>query len=81
MTEVCPTFGGCLVLRCDGDEDCAAGAACRHSLGESEYFICTTAGGGIPCTDLSDCPEGAQTCRDVGTDVGDLGWQPRYCAS
>lgn len=80
INQACPTGGGCVVLRCDGDEDCDAGATCRHSLGESEYFICSTVGGEAPCTDLSDCPAGTGECRAFAGDVGNLGWQPRYCA-
>lgn len=81
QSEVCPAGGGCVVLRCDGDEDCDPGETCRYSQGENEYFICTPAGGRIPCTDLSDCPAGTQECRNFARDVGDLGWQPRYCTS
>jgi hypothetical protein len=68
-------------LHCDGNEDCAMGETCRHSLGESEYFLCSTVVGAIPCSSPADCPGADPMCRNVATNVGNLGWQPRHCAN
>jgi hypothetical protein len=81
-TLACPTGGGCLFLDCDGPEDCEANEICRYSVAESPRYVCSPyfGGDGLACTTADDCPTAYPVCRNVGTNVAGLGWQPRYCS-
>jgi hypothetical protein len=90
MTAACtpkttPCVGGCVVLDCDGPEDCTGGQLCRYSLGESEYFLCSsvTSDYGIPCSSSADCKPAYPTCRNFTNTMAltELGWQPRFCSN
>jgi hypothetical protein len=72
-----------VIIDCDGAEDCEAGTVCRYSLGESEYFRCSTAntGYGAPCSEAADCPSAFPTCRFILDDDRILGFRPGFCAS
>jgi hypothetical protein len=80
-----PCVGGCVVLNCDGPEDCTQGQVCQYSLGESEYFLCgpPVAGDhGIPCSSEADCSPTYPVCRNFqATFAAQVGWQPRYCSN
>jgi hypothetical protein len=78
----CPTGGGCVIIDCDGPEDCD-GEACTFSLGESAYLRCGV-GVGTVCTADDDCPAATPSCTFLVNDPDDielLGWRPGYCTN